>query len=70
MPRLMRAREIANELFGDRSHSWRVYRMLNRGELPGFRTGSTWYIPREQYEEWKSERGIGAVTTEIPIGER
>jgi hypothetical protein len=55
---LLRASQIAVELFGDKRESWRVYRWLREGGLPGFRSGSTWYVPAEAYRAWRREKGL------------
>lgn len=58
MKRLTRAKNIAVDLYDDKKEVWRVYEMLRRGEIKGFQSGSTWYVPVAGYEEWKRNRGI------------
>ena len=36
-----------------------IYRLLKRGELPGFKIGSDWRFNAEEIDRWLEERKIG-----------
>ena len=36
-----------------------IYRLLKRGELPGFKMGSDWLFNAEEIDRWLEERKIG-----------
>jgi excisionase family DNA binding protein len=35
-----------------------VYRMLEKGVLPGIRVGRNWLVTRQAYERWESTCGL------------
>ena len=37
-----------------------VYRMVNRGELPGFKVGGSWRFRREDMDEWIAKQKAAA----------
>ena len=47
--RIMTVGELAKYL---RVHPSTIYRLLKRGELPGFRIGTDWRFDRERIERW------------------
>ncbi|HZP45003.1 MAG TPA: helix-turn-helix domain-containing protein [Candidatus Binataceae bacterium] len=51
---MLTANELANYLRVNRST---VYRLLKRGELPGFRIGSEWRFQIEEVNRWLKSRG-------------
>jgi excisionase family DNA binding protein len=36
-----------------------IYRLLKRGELPGFKIGSDWRFNAEEIDRWLAERKVG-----------
>jgi len=36
-----------------------IYRLLKRGELPGFKIGGDWRFNAEEIDRWLEERKIG-----------
>ncbi len=55
MPRVMTVKDLSDYL---RVHPSTVYKMLRRGELPGFRIGSDWRFNAEAIDRWCSERNM------------
>jgi excisionase family DNA binding protein len=54
----MTVTEVAEYL---RVHTSTIYRLLRRGEIPGFRVGSDWRFNRESIDAWRNSReGTGA----------
>jgi excisionase family DNA binding protein len=51
--RVMTVRELSDYL---RSHPSSIYRLLRRGELPGFRIGADWRFNVEDIDRWRLER--------------
>ncbi len=41
-----------------------VYRMVNRGELPGFKVSGTWRFRREDIDEWIDDQKQAAARRE------
>ena len=56
--RMLTAQELAAYLRVNRST---VYRLLKKGELPGFRIGSEWRFRIDEVNRWFSERLRGRV---------
>lgn len=54
--RMLTAQELAAYLRVNRST---VYRLLKKGELPGFRIGSEWRFRIEDVNRWFRERNPG-----------
>jgi excisionase family DNA binding protein len=55
--RMLTAQELATYLRVNRST---VYRLLKKGELPGFRIGSEWRFRIEDVNRWFRERNPAA----------
>lgn len=53
LPRVMTVRELSAYL---RVHPSTVYKLLRRGELPGFRIGTDWRFNAEAIDKWCLER--------------
>ena len=47
--------EVADYLKISRSM---IYRLLKRGEIPGFKMGSDWRLYVEEIDRWRAEREI------------
>jgi excisionase family DNA binding protein len=54
--RMLTAQELAAYLRVNRST---VYRLLKKGELPGFRIGSEWRFRIDEVDRWFRERNSG-----------
>lgn len=54
--RMLTAQELASYLRVNRST---VYRLLKKGELPGFRIGSEWRFRIDEVNRWFRERHSG-----------
>ncbi len=54
--RMLTAQELAVYLRVNRST---VYRLLKKGELPGFRIGSEWRFRIDEVNRWFTERNSG-----------
>ncbi|HXY04282.1 MAG TPA: helix-turn-helix domain-containing protein [Terriglobales bacterium] len=54
MTKVMTVNELANYL---RIHRTTLYRLLRRGELPGFRVGSDWRFDLDAIERWRMTAG-------------
>jgi excisionase family DNA binding protein len=54
--RMLTAQELATYLRVNRST---VYRLLKKGELPGFRIGSEWRFRIDEVDRWFKERLSG-----------
>jgi excisionase family DNA binding protein len=52
--RLITVKELSLYL---RVHPSTVYRLLKRGELPGFKLGSDWRFSREAIDRWRERQG-------------
>jgi excisionase family DNA binding protein len=55
MPRVMTVRELSAYL---RVHPSTIYKLLRRGELPGFRIGTDWRFNAEVIDRWCLERNM------------
>jgi excisionase family DNA binding protein len=55
--RMLTAQELAVYLRVNRST---VYRLLKKGELPGFRIGSEWRFRIDEVNRWFKQRNPGA----------
>jgi excisionase family DNA binding protein len=47
--------ELADYL---RIHRSTIYRLLKKGQLPGFKIGSDWRFNLEEVENWRIQRGV------------
>ena len=52
MSQVMTVPELAEFL---RVHPATIYRLLRKGQLPGFRVGSEWRFDRAAIEQWQEE---------------
>jgi excisionase family DNA binding protein len=59
LPRVMTVKELSAYL---RVHPSTIYKLLRRGELPGFRIGTDWRFNAEAIDRWCMERNkpVGA----------
>ncbi len=57
----MTVRDVANFLNVDEKT---VYRLAQRGELPGFKVAGTWRFKREDIDQWVEERKKAAAQKE------
>jgi excisionase family DNA binding protein len=55
LPRVMTVRELSAYL---RVHPSTIYKLLRRGELPGFRIGTDWRFNAEVIDRWCHERNM------------
>ncbi len=53
--RVMTVKELSEYL---RVHPTTIYKLLRRGELPGFRVGSDWRFHIEQIDSWCLEQSV------------
>lgn len=44
-----------------------VYRMVSKGELPGFRVAGSWRFLREDLEAWIAEQKAAARSGEVEV---
>jgi len=51
-PTILTVQEVARYL---RVHTMTVYRMIQRGDLPGVRVGRGWRFKRDQIDRWLVE---------------
>lgn len=57
LPRVMTVKELSEYL---RVHPSTIYKLLRRGELPGFRIGTDWRFNAEVIDRWCLERNMKA----------
>lgn len=57
----MTVREVANYLNVDEKT---VYRLAQKGELPGFKVAGTWRFKREDIDQWIEDQKKAAVQKE------
>jgi excisionase family DNA binding protein len=57
LPRVMTVKELSEYL---RVHPSTIYKLLRRGELPGFRIGTDWRFNAEVIDRWCMERNMKA----------
>ena len=55
LPRVMTVKELSEYL---RVHPSTIYKLLRRGELPGFRIGTDWRFNAEVIDRWCMERNL------------
>lgn len=65
LPRVMTVRELSAYL---RVHPSTIYKLLRRGELPGFRIGTDWRFNAEVIDRWCLERNMRPVEGEALRG--
>jgi excisionase family DNA binding protein len=70
-PKVLTVNEIADYL---RVHRSTIYRLLKKGQLPGFKIGRDWRFNVEAIDEWRMKQGAGllheAVAEEKPPARR
>ena len=52
--KVLTVRELSDYL---RVHPSTIYRLLKRGEIPGFKLGSDWRFNIETIDRWRLEQG-------------
>lgn len=57
LPRVMTVKELSSYL---RVHPSTIYKLLRRGELPGFRIGTDWRFNAEVIDRWCLQRNLRA----------
>ena len=55
-PKVMTVSELSEYL---RVHRSTIYRLLKRGQLPGFKIGSDWRFNVEAIDDWRLKQGPG-----------
>jgi len=55
-PKVLTVNELADYL---RVHRSTIYRLLKKGQLPGFKIGSDWRFNVEVIDEWRLKQGAG-----------
>jgi len=55
MPKVMTVKELSSYL---RVHPSTIYKLLRRGELPGFRIGTDWRFNAEVIDRWCLEGNL------------
>ncbi len=55
-PKVLTVNELAQYL---RVHRSTIYRLLKKGQLPGFKIGSDWRFNVEVIDEWRLRQGAG-----------
>ena len=53
-----------------RVHRSTIYRLLKKGQLPGFKIGSDWRFNVEVIDEWRLRQGPGVLAEEGAEPER
>jgi excisionase family DNA binding protein len=54
--KLLTVNELADYL---RVHRSTIYRLLKKGQLPGFKIGSDWRFNVEAIDDWRLKQGSG-----------
>ncbi len=52
-PKVLTVRELSNYL---RVHPSTIYRLLKKGQLPGFKVGSDWRFNIEAIDRWRLDQ--------------
>ncbi len=55
-PKVLTVNELAEYL---RVHRSTIYRLLKKGQLPGFKIGSDWRFNVEVIDDWRLKQGAG-----------
>jgi excisionase family DNA binding protein len=63
-PKVLTVNELAEYL---RVHRSTIYRLLKKGQLPGFKIGSDWRFNVEVIDEWRLKQGAGFLEEEASI---
>ncbi|HEY2663101.1 MAG TPA: helix-turn-helix domain-containing protein [Candidatus Binataceae bacterium] len=53
-----------------RVHRSTIYRLLKRGQLPGFKIGSDWRFNIEAIDRWRLEQGGQTMLDEADVASR
>jgi excisionase family DNA binding protein len=53
-----------------RVHRSTIYRLLKRGQLPGFKIGSDWRFNIEAIDRWRLEQGGQSMLEEADVSSR
>jgi excisionase family DNA binding protein len=60
--KVLTVNELAEYL---RVHRSTIYRLLKKGQLPGFKIGSDWRFNVEVIDEWRLRQGPGVLEEEV-----
>ena len=60
-PKVLTVNELAEYL---RVHRSTIYRLLKRGDLPGFKIGSDWRFNVEVIDQWRMKQGEALLSAE------
>jgi excisionase family DNA binding protein len=63
--KVMTVNELAQYL---RVHRSTIYRLLKKGQLPGFKIGSDWRFNVEVIDEWRMKQGQDLLQQTAPGG--
>jgi excisionase family DNA binding protein len=55
-PKVMTVNELSEYL---RVHRSTIYRLLKKGQIPGFKIGSDWRFNVEAIDQWRLHQGSG-----------
>jgi excisionase family DNA binding protein len=66
-PKVLTVNELAEYL---RVHRSTIYRLLKKGQLPGFKIGSDWRFNVEVIDDWRLRQGATLLEEEAPTEER
>jgi excisionase family DNA binding protein len=61
--KVLTVNELAQYL---RVHRSTIYRLLKKGQLPGFKIGSDWRFNVEVIDDWRLRQGAGLLADELP----
>ncbi len=64
-PRVMTVNELSGYL---RVHRSTIYRLLKKGQLPGFKIGSDWRFNVEAIDQWRLQQGSSLLEAESGAG--
>ncbi len=59
--KVMTVNELSDYL---RVHRSTIYRLLKKGEIPGFKIGSDWRFNVEAIDQWRLHQGSGLLEAE------
>jgi excisionase family DNA binding protein len=59
--KVMTVNELSDYL---RVHRSTIYRLLKKGQIPGFKIGSDWRFNVEAIDEWRLQQGSGLLEDE------
>jgi excisionase family DNA binding protein len=64
--KVLTVNELAEYL---RVHRSTIYRLLKKGQLPGFKIGSDWRFNVEVIDDWRLHQGTGLLAAEAAESE-